>query len=328
MTALPAFELLRPASLESALHAASHSRTCRKVRFLAGGTDLMVNIRRGMEHPEMLIDLGGIDSLKTIGKNGDGWRIGAGVTLAQIVEHEHLAALFPAVVQAAGAVAAATHRDMATLGGNLCQNTRCVYFNQSEWWRRANQYCLKHRGDICHVAPSGSTCFAAYHGDVAPALMVHDARLDIAGSGGMRTVELNSFFSGDGKAPLLLAPDEILTAIHLPAPATARSIYKKARIRGAIDFPLAGVAACVQMDGDTLARLDIALTGVDSRPVLLANMDIYRGHAPGPELADAIVRTVPKQIQPMTSTFTPPGHRRRVVSNLVRQVLGQILTTA
>jgi 4-hydroxybenzoyl-CoA reductase subunit beta len=328
MTALPAFELLRPTSLESALHAASHARIRRNARFLAGGTDLMVNIRRGMEQPEMLIDLGGIDSLKTISKSEDGWRIGAGVTLTRIVEHGQLASLFPAFAQAAGAVAAATHRNMATLGGNLCQNTRCVYFNQSEWWRSANQYCLKHRGDICHVAPSGSTCFAAYHGDVAPALMVHDARLDIAGSGGVRTVSLNGFFSGDGKAPLLLAPDEILTAIHLPATAATRSVYEKARIRGAIDFPLAGVAARVEMNGDTIARLAIALTGVDSRPVLLADMEMFSGREPGPELANAIVRAVPRQIQPMTSTFTPPGHRRKVAINMIWRVLGQILTTA
>ena len=328
MTALPDLELLRPASLESALHAASHARTRRKVRFLAGGTDLMVNIRRGMEHPEMLIDLGGIDSLKTIGKSDEGWRIGAGVTLTQIIGHEELVSAFPALGQAAGAVAAATHRNMATLGGNLCQDTRCVYFNQSEWWRRANQYCLKHRGDTCHVAPSGSTCFAAYHGDVAPALMVHDARLEIAGSGGLRMLALNGFFSGDGKAPLLLAPDEILVAIHLPAKATGASLYEKARIRGAIDFPLAGVAARVEMDGETIARLAIALTGVDSRPVLLPDMDIHTGRTPGPELADAIARAVPKQIQPMTSTFTPPGHRRKVAVNMIRRVLGKVLTTA
>ena len=130
---------------------------------------------------------------------------------------------------------------LGTVGGNLCLDTRCIYYNQSEWWRRANGYCLKKRGDTCHVAPQGKRCHAAFSGDLAPALLVLGAEIDIAGPDGVRRIPLAELYVEDGRAHLALQPDEIVVAVRLPANPLA-STYQKVRVRGAIDYPLAGVA--------------------------------------------------------------------------------------
>jgi 4-hydroxybenzoyl-CoA reductase subunit beta len=221
-------------------------------------------------------------------------------------------------------VAAASHREVATLGGNLCLDTRCLYYNQSEWWRSANSYCLKHRGDVCHVAPSGKHCFAAFSGDLAPAVMVLGGTVEIAGPDGGRTVPLGEIYEDDGAAHLRLAEDEILTAVHLPAAPRWRSGYGKARVRAAIDFPLAGAAIALHTEGRVLEDLRVALTGTNSCPILIAGTDRLVGEAVGEEVVEKLAAMLPKQIQPMSSTFTPPGYRRRVVANLVRSLFRRL----
>ena len=138
-------------------------------RFIAGGTDLIVNMRRGISRPDLLIDLSGIDELAEIRTDESGVTIGAGVTIAALARNAEIAGRYRALAQAAEAIAAPGHRIVGTVGGNLCLDTRCIYYNQSEWWRSANAYCLKNRGDVCHVAPQGQRCHAAFSGDLAPA---------------------------------------------------------------------------------------------------------------------------------------------------------------
>ena len=153
---------------------------------------------------------------------------------------------YRALAQAAAAIAGPGHRVMATVGGNLCLDTRCIYYNQSEWWRSANAYCLKNRGDICHVAPQGQRCHAAFSGDLAPALLVYGAEVDIAGPQGQRRIALSDLYVEDGKAHLALAKGELVVAVHLPAPPPP-SAYEKVRVRGAIDFPLGGRSGCAHV---------------------------------------------------------------------------------
>jgi 4-hydroxybenzoyl-CoA reductase subunit beta len=257
-------------------------------------------------------------------------RIGAGVTLAVLSDDARVLADYPVIAEAAREVAAASHRQVATLGGNLCLDTRCVYYNQSEWWRAANDYCLKNRGEICHVAPKGNHCFAAFSGDVAPALMVLGATVEIAGADGeRRSCPLPEIYMDDGLAHLRLGAGDCLVAVEVPAPdASLRAGYAKARVRGAIDFPLAGVAVALRRKGETLADLRVALTGTNSCPLLIEGTDDFIG-APLDELAlDRLVDLLPKQIQPMTSTFTPPGYRRKVIANLTRSLTRRLFHEA
>ncbi len=319
---IPDFDLLSPATVDEAvaLHRAGDG-----ARYLSGGTDLIVNIRRGIAAPTALIELSGIAEIKGIDADAGGLRIGAAVTLADLLDRRDELPAYAAVVEAAEGVASVTHREVATVGGNLCLDTRCVYFNQSEWWRDANAYCLKHRGDICHVAPAGDHCFAAFSGDLAPALMVFDAEVEIAGPEGRRRVSLSDIYADDGAAHLLLAEDEILTAVYLPEPAGIGSAYAKARVRGAVDFPLAGVAAALKMERGKLARIRVALTGTNSRPFLIEGVEALIGKPFDEASIETVLSLLSKQIQPMTSTFSPPGYRRRVIANLTRALLHRLM---
>ena len=170
MTApLAEFRLAQPGTVKEAVAACvKHPGS----RYVAGGTDLIVNMRRGINSPDLLVDLSGIDELTEIKGDGHGMTIGAGVTIAALARDTSIASRYRALAQAAAAIAGPGHRVMATVGGNLCLDTRCIYYNQSEWWRSANAYCLKNRGDTCHVAPQGQRCHAAFSGDLAPALLV------------------------------------------------------------------------------------------------------------------------------------------------------------
>lgn len=324
MEFLADFSLHSPATVEDAVAAFAANAGAR---YLAGGTDMLVNARRGIENPGALVALGGIDELAALDMLDDGGlRIGAGVTLARLASHAGLADSHPAITQAAHAVAGPTHQEVATVGGNLCLDTRCVYYNQSEWWRAANAYCLKHQGEICHVAPSGKTCFAAFSGDLAPALLVFGAEVEIAGAGGRRTAPLAGIYADDGMAHLLLAPGEMLVSLRIAPAGGRRSGYKKARVRGALDFPLAGTAVALRRDGGTLADIRIALTGTNAKPLLLDGTAALTGQTFDDALLDKLVGLISKQIQPMTSTFTPPGYRRKVAANLTRRLISGLFS--
>src|SRR6202142_1964540 len=262
---LTEFRLAQPSTVKDAVAA------CLKhpgSRFVAGGTDLLVNMRRGISSPDLLVDLSGIDELTEIKTDKRGVTIGAGVTIAALAHNADIASQYRAFVQAAEAIAGPGHRVMATVGGNLCLDTRCIYYNQSEWWRSANAYCLKNRGDVCHVAPQGQRCHAAFSGDLAPALLVYGAEIDIAGPQGQRQIPLSELYVEDGMAHLTLAAGELIVAVHLPV-APPPSAYEKVRVRGAIDFPLAGVAVALTASGTNIGSLCIDLTGTKSRPFFL-----------------------------------------------------------
>src|SRR6185295_3631891 len=178
MATLHEFSLHRPQSIG----AAAALLAAPDARVIAGGTDLVSNLRHGLGKPRTLVDLAGLPGMGAIGLKEGSLTLGACVTLAQLARDPQVRAQFPALCEAAKAVAGPGHRSSATVGGNLCLDTRCVYYNQSEWWRRANQYCLKHGGDLCHVAPQGDHCHAAFSGDLAPVLLALGAELEIAAS--------------------------------------------------------------------------------------------------------------------------------------------------
>jgi 4-hydroxybenzoyl-CoA reductase subunit beta len=294
-------------------------------RVIAGGTDLMPNLRRGIGAPDMLLDLSGIEELKQLRRDGQAWLIGAGVTLQSLASDSQILAELPVLAQAAAAVAGPSHRGVATLGGNLCLDTRCVFYNQSEWWRQSNNYCLKYRGDICHVAPQGARCHAAWSGDLAPALIALDASIELLGSGGPRSLPLADFYQDDGAKPLQLLPGELVTGVRIPAQAQGmRCAYRKARVRAAVDFPLAGVAMRLLMSEGVLTELRVALTGTNSQPILIEGSDALCNKAVAAESLAALGKLVQKQVSPMRSTVTASNYRRQVASVLAQRLLGEL----
>jgi 4-hydroxybenzoyl-CoA reductase subunit beta len=329
MDALPQFELIRPSTIDEVIQAhAAHPGS----RLLGGGTDLVVNIRRGIEAPPRLIDLNHVPELRAIAADARALKIGASITLAEIAAHPQVIAHYPVLAQAAGSIAGPTHRNMGTLGGNLCLDTRCIFYNQSEWWRSANDHCLKTTGRICHVAPkSQGVCYATFSGDLAPALMVLDAEVELAGPEGRRTLPLRALYTGyarnatgDGKNYLALKPGELLTAVRAKNVPGLRSGYDKIRIRRSIEYPVAGIAAALRRDGDRLADLRLAITGTNPRPVLLEGAAELCGGPLDDRIFAGLDDLVRDQIMSMKTTFTPGHYRRRVAGVLARRLVRKL----
>ncbi len=323
MSLLPSFELIRAASLAEVVAARRSHADCR---LLAGGTDLIANLRHGLGSPATLVDITGLPGMQEIAIEPAGLRIGAGVALSRLVDDPLIRRQAPVLAEAAAAVAGPTHRASATLGGNLCLDTRCVFYNQSEWWRHSNDFCLKHRGTVCHVAPTGNRCHAAYSGDTAPALLVLGAQAELGGGGGKRWIALDELFREDGAAHLALGADEVLLSVRLPIAAGLTAGYEKARLRRAIDFPLAGVAVSLRRDGDALAELRIALTGTNSRPLLVSGCETLIGHPLDADALQQIGKLVQKQVAPMRTTIAPAHYRRRVAAALASRLAARLFS--
>jgi 4-hydroxybenzoyl-CoA reductase subunit beta len=335
MEALPDFELIRPTTLDELIAArVAHPQA----RLLGGGTDLLVNIRRGIEAPPVLIETTNVRELRAITVDERTLQLGASITLSELASHPGIRQHYPVVAQAAGVIAGPTQRNMGTVGGNICLDTRCIYYNQSEWWRAANQHCLKTTGTMCHVAPkSRGVCFATFSGDLAPALLTLDAVVELIGPAGRRTLPLNSLYigyarpkqpitetHGDGKSYLALRPGEFVAALRATNTPGLRSAYDKIRIRRSIEYPVAGVALALAREGDVLASLRVAFTGTNPRPVLLAGTEKLCGGCLDERVFHALDGLVRDQIMAMKTTFTPGHYRRRVCGVLARRLLTQL----
>lgn len=322
MESLLSFELRQPATLQEAVRAIAADPGAR---LLAGGTDLLPNLRRGIEQPPLLVSLARVAGLQDMAFDANGLRLGAGVTLARLACDAALQLHYPAIAQAAAAVAGPAHRSAATLAGNLCQDTRCVYYNQSEWWRAANNYCLKRGGETCHVAPQGARCHAAFSGDLAPALLALGAEVELASTRGSRRLPLAELYRDDGAAHLTLARDELLVRVSVPAPSsTQRSGYRKARTRGAMDFALAGVACALEVQDSVLTELRVALSGTNSLPFVLAGTEALIGQPLDEAGLTQLGKLVQKQVSPMRSTATPSNYRRLVASTLAQRLVREL----
>ena len=332
MEALAEFQLLRPKTLADVVAARSAHPTSQ---LLGGGTDLIVNLRRGIIAPTVLIDINGVAELRTLAADAHGLTLGASVTLAELARDRRVVARFPAVAQAALSIAGPTQRNMGTVGGNLCLDTRCIFYNQSQWWRSANNHCLKTTGDLCHVAPkSRGVCFATFSGDLAPALMTLGAEVDVVGPVSTRTLPLQQLYigearhdgagAGDGKRYLALGPGEFVARVRVPFESGLRSGYDKIRVRRSIEYPVAGVAAALRREGDSLADLRVAITGTNPRPVLLEGTRKLCGERFDDRVLDGLEELIREQIMSMKTTFTPGHYRRRVAGVLARRLVRKL----
>ena len=266
MLRLPPFRFLRPGSVDEAADLlAKHGD---RAMVVAGGTDLVPKMKRGQMEPEVLVGLGHLTELRAVhATDGGGVEIGAGVTLTAASSDRRVGADHPAYTRAAALVSSPALRNVGTIGGNLCVDTRCNYYDMSVEWREACGFCMKKDGDICRVAPASKHCRAIASSDTAPAAIALGGTVVLVGPGGhRREVSVSDLYQDDGQFYLAKAPDEIVECLRLPPPGAWRSSYVKVRRRGAIDFPLAGAAVALAMAGPVVEGCRIVLTAVGSRP--------------------------------------------------------------
>lgn len=273
--------------------------------------------------PEHVLDIRHIAALQGIRQTGDGMEIGALTTLTAIERSKFLQEHYPVLTQAAATVASPVLRNMGTIGGNICLDTRCLWYNQSLTWRKACGFCIKKDGDLCHVAPGSSKCWAAFSGDTPPALLCLQAEVEIAGASGMRRIPLREFYTGDGADYRKLQPGELLTRVFLPnATADYRGVYRKLRVRGSIDYPLAGVAVALKRSNGHIADARVALTAVNPAPVLVKGAsELMAGKAMDEALAEAVGDLAAKTAKPLTTSALTPEYRREMVRVFTRRVV-------
>src|SRR6266571_2404703 len=297
MLRLPRFKYLRPKTAREAARMAADLGP--RAMFVAGGTDLFPKLKRRQFEIDTLI---GLDFLPRSVRNGsDECVIDAGVTLAGAAHDEHLNSRFAGYAQAAGLVSSPPLRNAGTIGGNLCVDTRCNYYDMTYEWRKAAGFCIKKDGDICLVAPSSPRCWAVSSSDTAPVAI-----------------------SDDGIEYMAKRPEEVVTNLRLRAEPGTRTAYVKLRRRGSIDFPIAGVAVALRMDGETVAGCRIVLSAVASHPLEAGAAEAFlKGKAVTPETVREAAELAAKPAKPLDNADLSHFWRKRMVRVVVEQALAR-----
>jgi 4-hydroxybenzoyl-CoA reductase subunit beta len=329
---MPAFRVERPCSVQDAVRVLSTHGPQAMV--IAGGTDVIPNLQMRLFAPSVVVDIKGIRELRGIEFVPEtGLLIGALTTLTEIAESPLIREKFPVLWSAAGTIAGPLQRNMGTIGGNLCLETRCLWYNQSYFWRKSLGGCLKlpmpnkdaqFPETRCHVAPGGERCWAVWSGDSAPALLALDAELEIYGAAGAFRRPLNGFYTNDGMDRIDLSQEEILTAVIIPARMAGRSgVYHKLRIRNSIDYPLAGVAAVFDVGADGVMReARVALSAVNPAPLVVGEAgEMLAGKRYSRELLEAVAHAAVRTAKPLTTSASTPVYRREMVKLFTRRAL-------
>jgi len=313
MLRLPWFEHRAPRSVAEAAKILAGEGP--RAMLVAGGTDLLPNMKRRHQAPQVLVSLGQVEELKQL--NGT---FGAGLTLSDLVRSEKT----PAALRHAAAQVATPHiRNMGTLGGNLCLDTRCTYYNQSHEWRKAIDFCLKKDGQICWVATASKRCVAVSSTDTAPALIALNASVKLVSAKGEREIPVAALYQNDGIDYLSRTPDEILTEVRIPA--GWKSTYWKLRRRGSFDFPILGVAAAVKLDGDTVSEARLALGAVASRPFLVEKAgEFLKGKRLTDEVIAEAAAIVANRAKPMDNTDMDLYWRKDVADDFAVYALREL----
>jgi 4-hydroxybenzoyl-CoA reductase subunit beta len=312
---LPAFKLLRPRSIEEAVgYLARHAG---EVQILAGGTDLIPSMKQRLFHPAFVMDIRGVEDMQGIHVlPGAGVEIGALTPLSVVEDSEFIHRNYRVLHEAVMTVASPILRNMGTLGGNICLDTRCLWYNQSLQWRRSCGFCIKKDGDLCHVAPGGTRCWAAFSGDTPPALLCLGADVEIVGPKGFRRVPLKDFYTSVGDAHLKLDPNEMLARVFLPEASSGwKGSYQKLRIRGSIDYPLAGVAVAFKKNGGPVEAARVAITAVNPAPLLVPGSDhaLIGRQAVDEHVATVVGELAAKTGKPLTTSALTPEYRREMI---------------
>lgn len=328
---LPELELVAPASVaEASRYLGQGADTAQMI---AGGTDLLVALKAGQKHPGTLVDLSSIAGLDGIDYAPEtGLELGAMVTLKRLARDPAIRTHYPALAYAAAQVGTPQLRAMGTLGGNICQDSCCMFFNRPEAVRRPLPPCHKLGGSICHVVPTSPDCWAPYAGDVAPALIALGAAVDVEDGNGVKSRPLADIFSDDGARPLTLEAGQMITKIRCPAPgAHSGATYIKLRPRQTMDYPVVGVAASLVLDPAdmTCVRAVVVLTGVASGPKQVPEAGDLTGGKVSDSEIDTLAKAAMKLSYPVKNvTGADPGYRRSMVEVLVARALREALREA
>jgi 4-hydroxybenzoyl-CoA reductase subunit beta len=326
MMRLPRFQYFAPRTIADA--AALLAEWGPQASLVSGGTDLWPNMKRRQQTPTRVIGLRGVGALHGVhGSPSEGFTIGAMTSLTTVERDQALAAAWPALGRAARLISTPPLRNMGTLGGNLCLDTRCNYWNQSFEWRKSIDFCLKRDGDVCWVAPGSARCWAVASSDTAPLLSAIGAEVTLASVEGERRIAVRDLFADDGIQYLNKRSNEILTAIHVPRQdGSWRASYRKLRRRESFDFPVLGVAAAVRLDGGVVTEARIVITGAGSRPheataaaAALVGKRID-DHAAVVEAADRAARVA----KPLDNTDFALGWRKEMARHHVTAALADL----
>jgi 4-hydroxybenzoyl-CoA reductase subunit beta len=326
MLRLPPFRYLAPRRLDEA--AQMLAQEGEQAMLVAGGTDLYPNMKRRQFTPPAVIGLRGIASLKGIsGSPEEGLQVGAGTTLTALAEHPLIQQHYSALAIAAGSVSTPQLRNAGTIGGNLLLDTRCNYYNQTEFWRQSIGYCMKKDGDVCLVAPGSPRCWAISSADTAPVLVSLGAMVRLVSVRGERVIAVRELFRDDGMYPYTKAADEIVSEIMLPPVNGWRSTYLKLRRRGSFDFPILGVAAALRFaDDGNVADARITLGAVASHPVETGEAAaLLIGQRLSTETIDAAAASAARRSKPLDNADLTINYRKQVTTVYIRRALGQFM---
>jgi 4-hydroxybenzoyl-CoA reductase subunit beta len=291
---------------------------------IAGGTDLMPNMKHRLFTPGHVVSLRAVPEMRGIDVRDGELVIGAGETLSTVSADARVRRHAPSLAKAAGLVAGPQLRNMGTIGGNVCLDTRCTYYNQTFFWRQSLGFCLKKDGHTCHVTKVGRKCVAAHSADTPPVLITLGATVDLASADGERTVAVDDLFVADGIWNSVRRHDEILLRVRVPLPGTGlRAGFEKMRQRNAIDFPLLNVAIAADMaEDDTVAAMRLVVSALGSRPRVVSGLDrIVEGRRLDDEVIDAVAGRAHQQCHPLTNIIADPDWRRAMVAVHVRRAL-------
>jgi len=321
---LPDFEYVEPKSTEEAC--AFLKEHVRESKLIAGGTDLLPSMKQRIFKPKYVVNLGVLPNLDRIEfDEKTGLRIGALVKVRSLETDAMIRERYPMIGQAAEAVGSVQLRQMGTVGGNLSLDTRCYYYNQSDFWRKCRPVCIKMGGETCNAVGGGKKCFAVFSGDLAPALVALGAKIVLRSAKGERSLPLAEYYSGDGAKPLSLGPEEVLTRVEVPVvPKGAYGSYQKYRIRKSIDFPLAGVGALVVLEGKekVCREARVVIGAVGTRPEEVKGIgELLKGKKMTESLIEEASEMAFKMARPVANAASTPTYRKRMIKILVTRAL-------
>jgi 4-hydroxybenzoyl-CoA reductase subunit beta len=321
MMRLPTFSYRAPRSVREAVKILAGEGP--SAQLLAGGTDLFPNMKRRQVEPKTVVGLRGVRGLRgTSFRKGGALRIGPLETLRSLERNARLKKRLPGLHEAVASISTPILRNMGTIGGNVCLDTRCFYLNQNFEWRRAIHHCLKCGGDTCWTAPGSEKCWAVNSSDTVPVLIALNATFRLLGPRGPREITAEEMFGvTDGREWLGKRPDELLTDILVPPQGDSRSVYLKVRRRGAFDFPVLGVAARIEGNG-RVERADLVLNAVGPAPVRCrAAAQALVGRALDEDAIEEASNLAAKEAKPLDNTDFMPSWRKKMIPVHVRRAL-------
>lgn len=322
MMRLPSYRYRAPRTVADAAAWLAESPT--DTMLLAGGTDLIPNMKRRQQVPSTVVGLRGVRDLSRL-DDRDGLEIGAGVTLSALTQDSRVRDRYPGLWQAAAQIATPLLRNMGTIGGNLCLDTRCTYYDQTFEWRQAINFCMKKDGDTCWVATSSDHCLAVSSTDAAPALMSLGARVRLVSAAETREIPVSDLYANDGMYFLTRKADEILTSVTVPKAEGWRSTYWKLRRRGSFDFPVASVAAAARFDGDRIVEARLVLGAVASRPLEVTGAaTLLADQVLTDDLIASVADDAYARAKPMDNTDFELVWRKKTVRSLVTSALREL----